>query len=63
MLQFVLGWRPAGGLDVEPGAAALAQVVGRAGFLDPARLARWRSPGGHAALAWVAHDPGWKSMM
>jgi hypothetical protein len=57
MIQFVLGWRPAGGLDVEPAAAALADVVGRAGFLDPERTARWRSRGGHAALAWVAHDP------
>src|SRR6476660_256716 len=57
MIQFVLGWRPSGGLDVAPAADALAGVVARGGFLDPARLRRWSSPGGHAALAYVAHDP------
>src|SRR4051794_7678408 len=57
MIQFVLGWRDAGGLDVAPAAEALAGTVARAGFLDPARVARWRAPEGHAALAWVAHDP------
>src|SRR5204862_3004575 len=56
MIQFVLGWRAAGGLDVAPAADALAGVSAREGFLDPSRLRRWRSPGAHAALAWVAHD-------
>ncbi|HEV7459580.1 MAG TPA: hypothetical protein VGN78_03505, partial [Solirubrobacteraceae bacterium] len=57
MIQFVLGWRAAGGVDADPAADALAGVSAREGFLDPARLRRWRSPGGHAAVAWVAHDP------
>ena len=57
MIQFVLGWRPSGGLDVGPAADALAGVVAREGFLDPARVCRWRAPDGHAGLAWVAHDP------
>jgi hypothetical protein len=57
MIQFVLGWRAAGGIDAAPAADALAGVTAREGFLDPARLRRWRSPDGHAALAWVAHTP------
>src|SRR2546429_9906051 len=58
MIQFVLGWKPSGGLDLAPAADALAGVIAREGFLDSARLRRWRAPDGHAALAWAAHDPG-----
>src|SRR5436305_15100289 len=57
MLQFVLGWRAAGGLDPGSAGDALGAMAGRAGLLDPARLRRWRSPDGHVALAWLAHDP------
>ncbi len=57
MIQFVLGSRPSGGLDAAPAADALAGVLAREGFLDPAGLRRWRAPDGHAALAWAAHDP------
>src|SRR5437763_252576 len=56
MLQFVLGWRAAGGRVAGSAGDALGAVAGRAGLRDPARLRRWRSPDGHVALAWLARD-------
>lgn len=61
MNLFVIGWRPEGGLrpagalDPEPARAALAGLLERLPFFDPARIATWRAPSGRAALAWVGH--------
>ena len=57
MNLFVLGTRPAGGLDPHAPRRALEALLERLPFFDPARIETWAAPSGRAVLACVAHAP------
>src|SRR5215217_4346913 len=57
MNLFVLGWSPAGRVDVRPAEVALRSLVARLPFLDAADLETWSAPSSAAVLASIAHPP------